>query len=308
MPYLSLVVSFVTVLTSSKYQVTDEANTSEQAPCVYMVSEEEVYNLTSLANINHKPRFRTESRGGYRYSYNPCFSFKLGPKKESSCRSNVAICRWVEGHEDSYVNIGHQSSMHFDGEGKIPKLRYYRGNWIAIVSLVCELSENKGKFKVVTDLESGDMEFNLSHKCACPNKCVISPTTKPRTTAAPADDEGIVVPVVASVAGAICLFAVPYIIWRLVRQPPNDVPPAPAGAPAPAPLHDQICNPLLGENLRTDYGAVGGIDNPSSASEPPSGSESSSSTKPASTSSSSCSDIRVSSKESSKNENRSYVC
>lgn len=112
------------------------------------------------------------------------------------------------------------------------------------------------------------------------------------------------VPVVASVAGAICLFAVPFIIWRLVRQP--HVPPAPAGAP-PAPPVDQIRNPLLGENDRTDYGAAGGNDNPSSASEPPSGSESSSIAKPASTSSSSCSDIKVSSKESSKNEHRSYV-
>lgn len=55
---LSLVVCFITILTSSACQVTDEAEkTSEPATCVYKGYEDEVYDLTSLANTNERPRF-----------------------------------------------------------------------------------------------------------------------------------------------------------------------------------------------------------------------------------------------------------
>ena len=54
---LSLVVCFITILTSSACQVTDEAEkTSEPATCIYKGYEDEVYDLTSLANTNGKPR------------------------------------------------------------------------------------------------------------------------------------------------------------------------------------------------------------------------------------------------------------
>lgn len=55
---LSLVVCFITILTSSACQVTDEAEkTSEPATCIYKGYEDEVYDLTSLANTNERPRF-----------------------------------------------------------------------------------------------------------------------------------------------------------------------------------------------------------------------------------------------------------
>ena len=55
---LSLVVCFITILTSSACQVTDGTEkTSEPATCVYKGYEDEVYDLTSLANTNERPRF-----------------------------------------------------------------------------------------------------------------------------------------------------------------------------------------------------------------------------------------------------------
>lgn len=306
---LSLVVCFITILTSSACQVTDEAEkTSEPATCVYKGYEDEVYDLTSLANTNERPRFCTEDSMGYSISYNPCFPFKIGPsKKTNPCHSGVAICRWVEGLADAYVNIGSQRSALFDGGGKHPKIHYHHSssgiNWKSTVSLVCNFSDDKGHFRVVTDQRADHVELSLSHKCACPNVCLINPTRKPKTTATPGDDEDIVFPVVA---GVFCLFAVPFIIiiWRRVRpQPPNDNPPSST---------NQFVNPLLNKTDPSDYGAVGGNDstsNPlSSASEPTSGSGSSSLTKPSSTNSSSCNDIKVSSKENSKSSERSYVC
>lgn len=303
---LSLVVCFITILTSSACQVTDEAEkTSEPATCIYKGYEDEVYDLTSLANTNERPRFCTEDSMGYSISYNPCFPFKIGPsKKTNPCHSGVAICRWVDGHDDAYVNIGSQRSALFNGGGKHPKIHYHHSssgtNWKSTVSLVCNSSDDKGHFRVVTDQSADHVELSLSHKCACPNMCLINPTRKPKTTVTP-DDEDIVVPVVAGVAGGICLLAVPFIIiiWRCVRpQPPNDNP--------PSPIDNNFVDPLLNETDPSDYGSTS---NPlSSASEPTSGSGSSSLTKPSSTNSSSRNDIKVSSKENSKSSERSYVC
>ena len=48
---------FIAIRTSLEYQITNEAETtSKPARCVYKVPEEEVYELTSLANTNGKPR------------------------------------------------------------------------------------------------------------------------------------------------------------------------------------------------------------------------------------------------------------
>ena len=54
---MSVVVCFIAIRTSLEYQITNEAETtSKPARCVYKVPEEEVYELTSLANTNGKPR------------------------------------------------------------------------------------------------------------------------------------------------------------------------------------------------------------------------------------------------------------
>ncbi|KAJ7394909.1 hypothetical protein OS493_000746 [Desmophyllum pertusum] len=77
-------------------------------------------------NRFHTSRSRIPG-GGYQYSFNPCISFSLGPKKETEfadCQLDVAICMWVK--DQMYHKIAEQNKTQFGfyGKNKIPMLHY----------------------------------------------------------------------------------------------------------------------------------------------------------------------------------------
>ncbi|KAL9969652.1 hypothetical protein ACROYT_G021889 [Oculina patagonica] len=106
------------------------------------------------------------------------------------------------------------------------------------VLLNCNQTNQQPIFDVVNTSEAGEfvsedrMIFKLTHKCACPNACLITPsghsTKKPTTTVVPTKDptgdpDNVVVPVVASVAGVLGLVIFPIVIWQLLcKQNDNE--------------------------------------------------------------------------------------
>ncbi|KAJ7394908.1 hypothetical protein OS493_000745 [Desmophyllum pertusum] len=75
------------------------------------------------------------------------------------------------------------------------------------------------------DTDQGGFFFNLTHKCACPDACLISPsehtTNDPTVTAAPSDIT-ITVVEIAVPAGMVVLILVFIVIWLVRRGQDND--------------------------------------------------------------------------------------
>ncbi|XP_078372284.1 uncharacterized protein LOC144655959 isoform X1 [Oculina patagonica] len=239
---------------SMKYQGTQAGDCIN---CVFSVRGKK-YNITSLQSKNDTARF-TKQYQGYTYSYNPCRSFHFVPAPPfGDCQDDMAMCQWVKNQ--MYHKIAEQSKVRCDFNDKhmMPMLQYTGDGYIGktTVLLNCNQTNQQPIFDVVNTSEAGEFVFKLTHKCACPNACVIShsgrSTKKPTTTAVPTekhpteepnatvdpsekgpseeptatgssrDLENIVVPVVASVAGILGLVIAPIGIWRLLcRQNDN---------------------------------------------------------------------------------------
>lgn len=210
-------VSTTFLCTSINYQ-----GTQGKCGCVFSL-DGNTYNISSLSS-KRGARFQTKDDQGWRYSFNPCMTFKMGSK--GNCKSDVAICRWVLNQ--TYVKIGSQSSEEclYDKKMKRPKLQYSSGVWKAAVSLICDHNQKEGIFKVRTDEKQDNVEFTLTHQCACPNSCLYSPSThtpeESTATTDPSKPVDVAVPVVASVAGVLCFVIVPIIIWKLLNRRPNN--------------------------------------------------------------------------------------
>lgn len=123
--------------TSIKYQ-----ETHGKCGCVFSMGGN-TYNITSLTRI-----FHAKDSLNWRYSFNPCASFKEGSPSEGDCQSDVAICRWHR--PDQYIKIGSQSTEEcsYNNKTKTPKLQYSCGTWKAVVLLKCDPNEEEGIFNV----------------------------------------------------------------------------------------------------------------------------------------------------------------
>lgn len=168
------------------------------------------YNLASLAKRDGNPRFTVQAKDNYSYSFNPCFSFKLGSFGDCS-GGNVAVCRWTN---TSYEKIGDQ------GKGRCvlpsngtPKFEYSTepsSVWLSVVHLQCDRtrkSVESAEFLVTDDTSPHPVKFLLKHYCACPNACPDETPTHIGTTTPASDLRTFVIPgiVSASVVFFICV-------------------------------------------------------------------------------------------------------
>jgi len=197
--------------------------------CACTGHERKIYNLAPLGRIDGKPRFEVEARDGYKFSFNPCWSFSLG--SFGDCSDDVAVCMWTPA---SYQNIGNQSSFTcgFD-EDNTPQLEYHNHDkipgWSVVINLRCnpeKRSIESAEFTVKTDL-SNPRKLLVTHNCACPNGCPIHPATD---TIAPSvtpsshgqddwKDIGVPVVIAGGTLGLVILAVV--VIWRLINRGDN---------------------------------------------------------------------------------------
>ncbi|XP_078372367.1 uncharacterized protein LOC144656026 isoform X1 [Oculina patagonica] len=235
---------------SMKYQ-----RTHGRCNCVFFLRGKK-YNITSLQSKNDTPRFTIEYQG-YMYSYNPCRSFHFVEEPTfGDCHDDMAMCYWVK--DRMYEKIAEQSKavcgfnewykmpmVQYTGHGMVMRLGIVSLNSSGIqkttVLLNCDQTSQQANFEAVNTSEAGEFVFKLTHKCACPNACVISPSgrstkkptetpvptttvvpsTKPTSTDSPGDPDNVVVPVVASVAGVFGIVIFPIVIWQLLCKRDN---------------------------------------------------------------------------------------
>ncbi|XP_078372363.1 uncharacterized protein LOC144656023 isoform X2 [Oculina patagonica] len=244
--WVSRLLSITFVYTEMKCQ-----ETYGRCNCVFTLKGN-TYNITSLQSTDDTARFTVEHQG-YTYSYNPCRSFHFVEEPSfGDCQDDLAMCWWIK--DIMYRKIAQQSTAKcdFNEQYKMPMLQYTGDGYIrkTTVLLKCNRTNKQASFEVVDTSGGGEFVFKLTHKCACPNACVNSPsghsTKKPTTTAVPTekhptednnatvvpsekgpseeptatvsprDLENIVVPVVASVAGILGLVIALIGIWKLL--------------------------------------------------------------------------------------------
>lgn len=195
---------------------------TQSRDCLHVDPVGNKYNLTSLRNTNETARFTITYRG-YKYSFNPCESFKIGkPFRGNECHSDVAICRWVE--EQMYHNIGHQSTEKclLDKDTKTPMLEYTGDIYTKTshVLLKCNKTEERPSFKALSVDYPQLFVFSLTHKCACPNLCLYKHITPPKQ---PGPNDNNVVSVVAGSLGSLvfvaCIVMVIFLIVRRMNRP-----------------------------------------------------------------------------------------
>lgn len=196
--------------------------------CTCYDPKNNIYNLWPLQNVEDPeiPSF-WKTYKDYTYSYSPCKSFTLGPADRSNCRRNVAICRSVANvHYRKLANHEDVIRLEYDDDKKQLQLIYRKVfEWEAKVILKCDPTFEEAKFDIVD--VAGDWTFILTHKCACPNACLIDPThsSVPTTPSDPSDPahsspnnalkEEISIP-----AGAfVCFLAISgFVFWKRRRR------------------------------------------------------------------------------------------
>jgi len=153
----------------------------------------EIYNLAPLQNTDGTPSFTVNSTKypGHSYSYNPCSSFKLGPK-DGGCQKDVAICWWVpNGLPETYDTIGNQDKARcVEFKSDIPSLVYRTAGEFkhkkATVKLKCDERKKEKDEAVFEILYEDYWIFQLTHLCSCANGCPINTDTP--TPTKPPDD------------------------------------------------------------------------------------------------------------------------
>jgi len=175
------------------------------------------YNLASLAKRDGNPRFTVQAKDNYSYSFNPCFSFKLGSFGDCS-GGNVAVCRWIN---TSYEKIGDQRKVRcvLQSNGT-PKFEYSTipsSVWLSVVHLQCDpkrKSVESAEFLVTDDTSPDPVKFLLKHNCACPNACPDETPTHIGTTTSASDLKTFVIP---SIVSAAVVFFI-CVAWFAIQQ------------------------------------------------------------------------------------------
>lgn len=145
--------------------------------CYFPGEEGKDINLTPLDGTADRPRYTTRDfKSVYRYSYNPCRPFSLGPTEISDCHGDVAVCMWPTDRS-SYQNIGRSSSVRLgfrSGSGNYRleysiKRKHHR--WEVFVNLECDtLLKKEAKFTFV-EAYGNTRIFLFKHICLCEGQC-----------------------------------------------------------------------------------------------------------------------------------------
>jgi len=194
----------------------------ERCGCVFSLQGKN-YNITSMESADDTARFTVE-HNGYMFSYNPCRSFHfLSPPSKGDCQDDMAMCYWLS--DRMYEKIAYQSTAKcgFNAKYNLPMLQYTGDIYIkkTTVLLKCEPSIKQPNFTVVDDNDRAEFVFELTHECACPELCVVSPsihTTKDPTdtTGHPHDTTDVTKIVVWTVSGFLLLIVI--IVIGLKRR------------------------------------------------------------------------------------------
>ncbi|XP_078372376.1 uncharacterized protein LOC144656029 isoform X2 [Oculina patagonica] len=194
-----------------------------------------IYNLAPLQNTDGTASLTAKSKKypGYSYAYNPCTSFKLGPK-DGGCQKDVAICWYVpKGSPDTFKTIGNQgrAMCRLDKESKIPILVYHSREFRyrkATVIHKCDKRRIQKDEAIFEIIDEDEWKFQLTHLCACGDGCPINPvkpaTSESDVTATPdsSDPMRVGAPVAASAGTAVFVLVVLLVVWLARRRHNNN--------------------------------------------------------------------------------------
>lgn len=203
-----------------KYQ-----GTHGRCSCVFSL-QGKTFNITSLQSADDTASLTVE-HDGYMFSYNPCRSFHFDPTPPTGdCQDDMAMCYWVS--DIMYHKIADQSTAKcsFNEKYNLPMLQYTGDSFIkkTTVLLKCDNSIKKPKFRVVDASKDAEFVFEVTHECACPDTCVISPsvhTTKdPAGTTVPGElhDRTGVIKIVGWIFGSLGFLFIVTIVSIVIKR------------------------------------------------------------------------------------------
>jgi len=140
------------------------------------VEQPGVIDLHSLVNGEHEPAFVVQGDSTYKYYYNPCLNFSTdGCPQTGICQVKVDLTyRFDLGNLNTVEFVYQNNSVTALYKSKYnDDLGYNRSSEL---ELVCDETEEKGKFEYVGELTALHYQFKLYTQCACPGKCTSSQT------------------------------------------------------------------------------------------------------------------------------------
>ena len=174
-------VFFLLVVTTGSHGVKDEPTCVKIDQCSCQLTGVEqpgVIDLHSLVSGQPLPTFiiQAKSNISYTYAYNPCetFHYYLCPR--------TSICQEMPLSSEAY-DLGNPDTVQFVYQNNsvfaLYKSKYKDGlghNRSSEIELVCDETEDVGKFEYVGELTELHYKFKLYTQCACPGKCASSQT------------------------------------------------------------------------------------------------------------------------------------
>ena len=140
-----------------------------------------VIDLHSLVSDQPEPAFIIEAKSerdneSYQYTYNPCiaYNYNFCPYTSICQEGSTSIDAYDLGYPDT-VKFVHENNSVF-AFYKSKHKDYYRKNRSSEIELVCDETEEKGKFEYVGDPILRHYQFKLYTKCACLGKRAFSQT------------------------------------------------------------------------------------------------------------------------------------
>ena len=177
-------VLFSLVITTSSDAVKDEPTCVkiDQCSChLTGVEQPGVIDLHSLVSGEPFPAFTIQAKSEktnktYTYTYNPCLTFmhNFCPRTSICQEGSLSSESYDLGNLNTveFVYLNNSVSAFYKSEYK-DDLGYNRSSE---VELVCDETEEKGKFEYVGEPTERHYKFKLYAKCVCPGKCASSQT------------------------------------------------------------------------------------------------------------------------------------